>query len=545
MKKCIFITSVALIMSIMLQVSGCYSCQSWNRLMKTGPVAPEVAHKWLWDKDCKPLAKEAPAPAPAAAPVAAAPAPKAAPASKCGAYEAMQAYPAAQCGVVKIDKYMPAEVQLNGEFEYKIKAVNLTSCDVANVVVTEHLSSNFKFQSSAPATTPAGAMAKWDLGTLAPNETKEIVVKGAATTIDCVKNCTTVDYVVPTCAFTQVVEPKLMLTKSAPEKVVICNPIPMTFTVTNNGTGDAKDVKISDTLPEGLLTADGKKQIDINVGTLKPAQSQTYTVNTIAQKTGKFDNKATAVAGAGLKAESAVTSTLVTKPVLEITKTGPKTQYLGRTVEYVIKITNTGDEVAANAMVEDLIPAGVTNIVTSQGGTVANGKAVWQLGALEPKASKTVTISYLPSAGGAFANKATATAVCAENVVASASTDVKGIPALLLEVIDITDPIEVGSNETYNIVVTNQGTAVATNVEIKCMLEDSMEYVSSSGATTGALAAEVIKFNALPTLAPKAKATWNVVIKAVKEGDVRFRVTMNSDQLDRDVEETESTNFYK
>ena len=47
------------------------------------------------------------------------------------------------------------------------------------------------------------------------------------------------------------------------------------------------------------------------------------------------------------------------------------------------------------------------------------------------------------------------------------------------------------------------------------------------------------------TLAPKAKATWEVQVKSIKPGDVRFKVNMNSDQLDRDVEETESTNFYE
>ena len=36
-----------------------------------------------------------------------------------------------------------------------------------------------------------------------------------------------------------------------------------------------------------------------------------------------------------------------------------------------------------------------------------------------------------------------------------------------------------------------------------------------------------------------------VVVKAIKPGDVRFRVTMNSDQLTRDVEETEATKFYR
>ena len=55
----------------------------------------------------------------------------------------------------------------------------------------------------------------------------------------------------------------------------------------------------------------------------------------------------------------------------------------------------------------------------------------------------------------------------------------------------------------------------------------------------------VVSFAPLARLAPGAKATWRVVVKAVKPGDVRFKVTMNTDQLRRPVEETESTEMYE
>jgi hypothetical protein len=77
------------------------------------------------------------------------------------------------------------------------------------------------------------------------------------------------------------------------------------------------------------------------------------------------------------------------------------------------------------------------------------------------------------------------------------------------------------------------------------MLEDTMSYISSSGATNGTLDGSTVTFAKLPSLAPKAKTSWKVVVKAAKAGDVRFKVSMNSDQLTRDVEETEATNFYE
>ena len=146
---------------------------------------------------------------------------------------------------------------------------------------------------------------------------------------------------------------------------------------------------------------------------------------------------------------------------------------------------------------------------------------------------------------GTYENTATAKAECASSVSASASTAVKGIAAILLEVIDVDDPIELGTNETYVITVTNQGTSAGTNIKIVCTLEDNVEYVSASGPTTANVKDSVVTFGPLPRLAPRAKATWRVVVKAVKAGDVRFKVTMTSDQLRRPVEETESTEMYR
>jgi len=53
-----------------------------------------------------------------------------------------------------------------------------------------------------------------------------------------------------------------------------------------------------------------------------------------------------------------------------------------------------------------------------------------------------------------------------------------------------------------------------------------------------------ITFAPLSTLAPKGKATWRVVVTAVKAGDSRFKTTMITNQLTRPVEETEATRVY-
>ncbi|MBL7214412.1 MAG: DUF11 domain-containing protein [Phycisphaerae bacterium] len=473
------------------------------------------------------------------------PAPKPAPAPKaaCGAYSVSQDYMLS--GAVRLEKVMPASVQLNAPFEYTINLTNLTDMMLTDIEVKERIPTTLKDLSSAPAGKLEGGIVTWKMDSLGPKATDKIVVQATATEAGCLQTCADVTYVILACANTQVVQPALTISKSAPDKVTICDAIPLKFVVTNKGTGTATNVKIMDTLPDGLMTQDGKKSIEIALGSLATGQSATRTVVTKAAKTGTFKNQASAVADGNLKAQSEVTTTVVTQPVLAIQKTGSKKEYLGRSIKYDITVTNKGDAVAADTVITDTIPAGVGNIQATAGGVLAENRVTWKVGNLAPKASKTVSVSYMPAGEGTLSNTARATAVCADAVSASAQTEINAISAILLEVVDVTDPIEVGNNVTYVITVTNQGSATGTGILIKAMLEDTMSYVSSSGATAGAIDGSTITFAKLPSLAPKAKATWKVVVKAAKAGDVRFRVTMNSDQLGRDVEETEATNFYE
>jgi uncharacterized repeat protein (TIGR01451 family) len=524
-------------------LAGCYSCETWNNLWGTGPVEPSAAHKFFFDSDCKPITAKAPAhkPAPKLVIRKAEPAPVT---GKCGASSTSRSLPCENCGVVKITKKMPAQVALNAPFSYEIMVSNLTRNLVTDVVVTEVVDSKFKYSSSSPSANARGNELVWTMAELDAGQTKTIKVTGMATGTECVKTCATVEYLVPACASVQVVQPALKLVKVAPSEVTLCEPIPVKITVTNTGTGMAKDVKVTDNLPAGLTTDDGKRSVTLDAGTLAAGQSKTFTMNLKAGKTGKYVNTASATSSDGLRAQAS-TTTVVRQPVLAITKSAPEKRYLGRNVTFDITVSNKGDADAKNTVVEDAIPSGTKFVSATGGGQLTGEKVTWNLGTLKPGASRKVSLTVMPSDAGRVSNIAKATAVCTDGVSSAASTMISGIPAVLLEVIDLDDPVELGSNTTYVITATNQGSMAGTNIKIECTLEDNEQFVSASGATRGSAIGNKVVFEPLSSLAPKAKATWRVVVKAVKEGDVRFKVTMNTDQITRPVEETESTNLYE
>jgi len=523
------------------------SRQGW---MKTWGAAVSAAALVVVSGCCS-LDKPAAAPVAKAAPAAKA-APVFAPSTGCpvvgrdGAnIVTRQAIPtgAEASSVMLLEKSAPAEVAVGQEFAYTIKATNLTPCELDEVVITDTIPQGIAYKSSTPNGVQAGNVMTWDLGSIPGRGSKTITLKAAATGTGEYTNCVRASYKEKLCLTIKAVEPKLTLDKVAPAEVMVCDIIPIKLTVKNPGTGPATGVVVTDTLPAGLKTADGKTEVRFDVGTLNAGESKEFTLNAMAAKTGSYVNKAVATANAGLT-DDATATTVVKQPVLTIAKTATEMVYEGRPVTYSVTVTNKGDAVAANTVVTDTLPAGVQFVSATDNGAVVGNVITWNVGNLAPAASKTFGITGKAVAQGRHCNKAEAKATCAEPVAATACTEIKGVAALLLEVIDVADPIEVNGQETYVITVTNQGTAVDTNIKIVATLEDTQSYVSSSGATVGTASGKTVTFAALPALAPKAKAEWRVVVKAVKAGDIRFAVQLDSDVLDRPVNETESTHQY-
>ena len=455
-------------------------------------------------------------------------------------------YPWPECGIVQLDKIMPNEVGLNRAFNYTIKITNLTETNLTDIIITENLPENFKFLSANPSARAEEKKIHWEISSLGPKARKQFTVSGIATYAESLQYCTTViTPVIPACSSIQVIQPELRLTKTVPAEVLLCDLIPVRLLVTNAGTGSVQNIKIIDNLPAGLRTTDGKSELIFDAGTLGAGQSRQFSAELRATKTGRYASKAVASSTTGMRVESAETITSVGMPVLTINKNGPESLYIGRPASYEITIANNSNVLAKNTVLEDTIPDGVTGVKATAGAKLSGSKLIWEFGNLEPNTSKNVRVSYTPTKAGTLINSATASAYCAEAVSSAIRTIVTGIPALSLEVVDIEDPVRVGSRATYVIRVENQGSATATNIRIACALEDYVRYVSSAGATASSKEGQIVRFYPLGSLAPQATAAWRVIVEAARPGDVRFKASMNADQLTRPVEETESTHVYE
>jgi uncharacterized repeat protein (TIGR01451 family) len=169
---------------------------------------------------------------------------------------------------------------------------------------------------------------------------------------------------------------------------------------------------------------------------------------------------------------------------------------------------------------------------------------MWNIGNLRPGATRTVKARLKSSVMGTVSNTAYAKSEQAPQVSATDKTLLIGVPGILLEVIDSTDPLEVGDVGKYTITASNQGSAPGHDVRIVCEIEDNMEIISATGSTPGTVAGNSVTFSPVASLPAKQKAEWSIRIRAKTPGDVRFTTRMMSRELQRPVMETESTTIY-
>ena len=337
--------------------------------------------------------------------------------------------------------------------------------------------------------------------------------------------------------------PALSLVKTAPAEASRCEPFPVKLTVRNTSTLPLTQVRVTDPLPEGWKTLDGQTTMNLDAGILAPGAGKEFAFQVNAGAVGSFGNRAQAASAEGARAEATAT-TLVRGPVLTVNCQAPSEVIMSHPAEVCLEVKNTGNAPESETTLSLPVPPGATVTGTTSGGAVADGRVVWQLPALAPEASQRVCASFSLPQAGSLALLATVRGACAAAVETRCVTRVAGVPGVLVEVIDLEDPIEVGNPVTYEIRVTNQGSVPLTANRLVCMVPDEQEFVSGSGATAVQAQERKLTMETLPLLAPKAVATWRVVTKTLRTGDARFNAAFSSEQFQKPIDEDESTTQY-
>ncbi|MFT4690520.1 MAG: putative repeat protein (TIGR01451 family) [Limisphaerales bacterium] len=229
----------------------------------------------------------------------------------------------------------------------------------------------------------------------------------------------------------------------------------------------------------------------------------------------------------------------------------PDRSFTGRQVKVCLTARNAGPANEPDPTIVMVLPEHAEVVATSDGGTVSGNRITWKLDELKPGEGKEVCVGLKTSSPGNLAFKSTVSGKRSETTDCSCETDIIGVYSLLVEVIDLDDPIQIGQDITYVITAKNQGDQSHSNVRVAIELPANQQYVRSTGAShVGADGGRSLKSDPFPNLPGKQTAEWRVTTRALPTANVnglvdsRFVVNFSSDQITDPIREEEATQIY-
>jgi uncharacterized repeat protein (TIGR01451 family) len=429
-------------------------------------------------------------------------------------------------------------------FRYTIVVRNTAGAPLTQVRVQEELPAGARCVAVEPQASQDGQRLTWDLGNLEPREERRLSIQVQPAGEGEFQSVASASSMAWSTWRTRITRPQLTVTKKCPATAQVGDKVPFEIVVSNPGSGPANNVIIHDTMPPGLQHPQGT-DIEADLGTLAPGQSRTINLETTAVKAGHHVNVVSVTADDGLQARDQA-EVRITEPGLLVRKTGPEKACLHHEMGFKLEVANNGEAPATSVRLIDSLPDGLDYVSASDGAAHdPNSRSVeWQLGTLQPGQSRIVSVQLRARTAGDWINKATARADRGLEKTAEATVHVEGVPALLLEVVDIDDPLEVGAETDYEIRVNNQGTSPVTGIAIRGVLPAGLDFVRAEGPTSAHQHDREVVYEPLPKLAAKADAVYRIRVKAMQPGDWRFQAYLTSDSLTKPVLEEESTLVY-
>lgn len=310
-----------------------------------------------------------------------------------------------------------------------------------------------------------------------------------------------------------------------------------TLRVTNNGPDEATGVVVCDLLSKDLIYLSSTGNYDVksglwNIGTLERGKSVSIDIVTLVNKTGKIANDASV---SGREYDWNLTNNYDNQSIdvevcadLAIEKlvndTNPKFNSL---VEWTLRVTNNGPDTATGVVVCDILPEGLISIDKS-----FNGR--WNVGKLINNQTKELTIICLVNKTGKLVNIADIAGNeydcnLTNNIVNKSIEVAQSADLFVKKYVNNTSP-DFGEIIKWSVVVSNNGTDIATNVQVNDLLDDGLIFVKSS-STKGNYDVKSGIWT-IDSLAPETDETLNIYCKVNKIGKILNFVSVNSTQYD-------------
>lgn len=342
-----------------------------------------------------------------------------------------------------------------------------------------------------------------------------------------------------------------------------CSPVP------------AYQVTLKNTLPKNatFVRADltpqiSGKELRWELGTMEPGARRAILLVLAPTGPGKVVNCPRVSFEHGVCVETCTNAKAVEKPVeppppipahppgvdlkngrVALNLKAPERQGITSPVVYQLTVTNEGNILLTDVVLLARYPAGAVYVSatgTAQHLGLEARQVRWTLGTLEAGKSSTVELQVRATQAGKLILQADVTAQSSSGVVRAArqaETEIYGQGALHMEVVDTLDPVLVGEETQYTILVRNQGDGPLTNIRISALAPPEIGVIRVQGAVNFRKEGQLLVIDPFD-LPARNETVFRVTTQAIKAGFVRFAVSLTADQLPKGtLREEEATNI--
>ena len=444
---------------------------------------------------------------------------------------------------IVIHKRAPEEVKVGKPATFIINVQNSGGVETLDVRVHDRVPAGMRLVDASPTPSVQGDLLTWELGALEPGGERTVTMQLIPEQEGELGSVARVTFEAAASVRTISTRPELKITQRAREQVLIGQQLEIDLEVSNPGSGAATGVVLQVDVPEGLDHPKGR-QLDNVIGTLAPGEVRRQVLRLRAVAPGQIENRVRLIGDDGLTAEDVVIVE-VTAPQLAIELEGPSRRFLERQATFNVNLANVGTADATNVEVVAYLDRGFSFVGTEyQGQYDPNRHAVyWSLAELPANGRGSVPLTLLPIEQGERAIRLEAKGDLNLVAQSSKSVNVDTLAELTFSITDDADPIEVGSEATYEIRITNQGSRDDGDVKMQMKLPPGLELVSSE-AEASTDGKGLIAFAPTASLPAGRETIHRVRVRGVTAGTHVVKAIVTSAQASVPVTKEESTMVY-
>lgn len=451
---------------------------------------------------------------------------------------------------LSVETVGPKTIVIGREATYQVVMLNMGQMDAQNVVVSISLPSwaevgGFQATSGKPrveAESDQMATVKWPLSLLKAKGREQLTLK-----------------VIPrdsrpfelgvgwafapehSTAQIQVQEPKLEMGIHGPNEVTFGATELYTISLSNPGTGDAENVVLN-LMPLGAQQPIAGSR---DLGMLRAGERKTIELELTAHQAGRLQVRAMAFAEGGLRTETAL-DVIVRRARLDIDVAGPPTSFATTEAAYQVRIENSGDAPAEETILTVALPPGAKFSSSTDGGKFEpeQGLVHWAVGAIRPGAVRIIEWTCEINTAGENRFDVQCTATGQLSAAKSIVTSVEALADLKLRVNDPRGAVELGSDATYEVTVTNRGTKAAEMVQLIGYFSEGIEPVAIRGLR-GRISTGQVALEPISVIAPGQEITFRITARALQPGNHVFRAELQCNSPETRLAAEEWTKYYR